>query len=82
MSSLASALMGQQAPVSGGGAGQIPLSSLLQLMGKNGENMSGLWNGFDNWMHGYQWDGMAGNSMLNDLSSQAAGNIAGGAAGL
>lgn len=86
-SSLAAALMGRGGVMpSGGGMPEIPLASLLPLLMKQDENgvslRDKLFNGFGNMFRGYQWDGMAGGGMLNDLSSQAAGNIAGGAAGL
>lgn len=33
------------------------------------------WNGADNMMQGYQWNGMAGPLMLEGLNQQAASNI-------
>lgn len=66
-----------------GGAEQAIMSSLLGGGGNGGgfsSAASGLYNGIGNLLGGYQWDGMAGRSMLNNLSNQAAGNIAGGAA--
>lgn len=42
----------------------------------------GIGSGIGNLLGGFSWDGMASGSFLESLSSQALGNIAGGAAGL
>lgn len=84
-SGLAAALMGHGGMPMGGGAGaQIPLSTILELIkgGQQGGALDGLGSGIGNLMRGYQWDGMPGGSMMDQLNAQAQGYAAGGAAGL
>lgn len=67
------------------GAGNQMMAYLLanpDAMKKLRDGMGGLGDGIGNLAGGYQWDGMAGAGQLDGLSSEAAGNVAGGAAGL
>lgn len=94
-SSLAAAMMGRMGagtPNLQNPMAQVPLGSIMQMqMLHNMQNpnaanqpglMSNLTNGVGNLFSGYNWNGTPGASQMGALSSQAAGNVAGGAAGL
>ena len=73
-SPLAAAMMNRMAsgvPQSSNPVGGIPLGTLAMLMQQGG---GGLGNGIGNLLSGYQWNGMPGQGMMNDLSQQAAQN--------
>lgn len=86
MSPLAAAIMGHGSPMPQGGSplGGIPLSSIsMALQSPEGQAaLNSLKNGVGNIFSGYNWNGMPGAPMMNGLSQQAAGNVAGGAPGL
>jgi hypothetical protein len=79
ISPLAAAMMGRMGASPGAGMsnplGGIPLGTLAMLMGNRNNPNTLLPNG-------YMGNGTPGPQMMGDLTSQAAGNVAGGAAGL
>lgn len=82
----AAGTMGASNALSGGISGAIQ-NILPYIVGGQGGGGGGGGGtdpitGLSNWASGYNWNGTPGTSMMSDLSAQAAGNIAGGAAGL
>jgi len=80
ISPLAAAMMGRMGASPGAGMsnplGGIPLGTLAMLMANRNNNPNMLQS------NGYMGNGTPGPQMMGDLTSQAAGNVAGGAPGL
>jgi len=53
-------------------------NALMAAMLMNPQMMGGIGRGLGNVMNGYQWNGMAGQGMQNQLQNQALANLKGG----
>lgn len=70
-----------QTLLNGGNKGSAQIgNAMMAAMLMNPQMMDPLKRGLGNWANGYNWNGTPGASMMgDDLSAQAAGNIAAGA---